>query len=653
MTDTENKIDYRKWAKRIIIGLLIVSAIALIGIVAFVKMTLSETSISVLEEKTHKQYDPFATIYNDVSLEDGSIIDIKELESFYLFSGEKSPFNEASTRLKDAYAIAKIPEKANLYQVNQTVHLKSLLSNDCKEIYCYQHYLPFDYIPSIFWKGLIGVEDQRYLDHFGIDLKSLFRATLANLKSMKYAQGGSTISQQLVKNLFFTSEKTFTRKLKEMVVSIYIETQFPKEKILEAYLNEVHWGALQGIKLKGVHAASIFYFGKKPNEITPYEGAILIGLLKGPGFYHPIRQTNRLKERAGVVYKKLVQENFVPDDASVIWSDSQWESWKKYLIVQDEARYNQAIWRALEDKDPMVALYEKFVLMQKVHNVKMKIAKRFKEKYNTEDVSVKVYIGAVGKQRAYSYYSRIERNKEKAMNEERHQVGSTIKPVIYSVFEDLGKNINDSVSTAEVSLKLKSGTWSPREAHQVTTPEITLVDALLKSYNRPVIRVAEELGFDKVEAGLESYIPRLKSPLSEFPAQLLGSVELSVSELKEVFSKLIKNECAKIADGQRQESDSVLTILSDPTKTTVERAVDDIMQRVMFFGKTGTTNSSYDNWFVAFDGKNITVVWVGYEGERSIKSLGLYGSTTAFDVFQSFYRDRGKRFQHFSCDLIN
>lgn len=267
MADTENTTNFRKWAKRIMIALLVAIFIVIIAIVVFVKMTLNETSISILEEKTHKQYDPFATIYNDVSLEDGSIIDIKEFENFYLFSGEKSPFSETLTRLKDAYAVVKIPEKTNLYQVNQTVKFRSLLSNDCKELYCYQHYLPFEHIPSIFWKGLIGVEDQRYLDHFGVDLKSLFRATLANLKSMKYAQGGSTISQQLVKNIFFTSEKTFTRKLKEMIVSIYIETQFPKEKILEAYLNEVHWGALQGIKLKGVHAASLYYFGKNPMKL--------------------------------------------------------------------------------------------------------------------------------------------------------------------------------------------------------------------------------------------------------------------------------------------------------------------------------------------------------------------------------------------------
>ena len=98
---------------------------------------------------------------------------------------------------------------------------------------------------------------------------------------------------------------------------------------------------------------------------------------------------------------------------------------------------------------------------------------------------------------------------------------------------------------------------------------------------------------------------------------------------------------------------SVLQILSDPNQTTVERAVDVVMQKLRFFGKTGTTNNGYDNWYVAFDGKNITLIWVGYEGERKTKSLGLYGATTAFDVFQNYYRDRGKRFQQFGCELVN
>lgn len=641
----------KQWAIRIFIVLLALLVLVCVGVFIFVKTTLNETSIALLEEKILRSYDPYITPYPVVQLEEGSIVKRDELQRFYLFSAEKSSFDDFMARARENGALLELKAIPGLLQVNRDIQFKSLMANDCVELYCYQHYLPFEYIPSIFWKGLIGVEDQRYLDHFGVDLKSLFRAFVTNLKTMRYTQGGSTISQQLVKNLFFTNEKTFTRKLKEMVVSIYIETQFPKEKILEAYLNEVHWGALQGIKMKGVLAASLFYFGKKPADITPYEGAILIGLLKGPGYFHPLKKIERLKERAEVVYKKLIQENFVPNDLSLVWKDADWDNWTARLKKMETSRYHQAIWRTLNDQEPTLSLYEKFVLIQKVTDVKNKINERFNEKFNTVDISVKVMLGPLNGSSWYSYYNRVERNKEKALTKEAQQVGSTIKPIIYSTFLDLGRRMDDWVSTDPITLNLKSGPWTPREAHRNLASQVTMTEALLKSLNRPLIRVASELGFPAVEEKLKEFFPDLKTPLAEYPSELLGSMELSMSELRDVYAHFIKTECAKIKNSERFMDQSVLSILSDPNQTTVERAVDVVMQKLRFFGKTGTTNNGYDNWYVAFDGKNITLVWVGYEGERKTKNLGLYGATTAFDVFQNYYRDRGKRFQQFSCDL--
>ncbi len=642
----------KQWAIRIFIFLLALLVLVTIGVYIFVKTTLNETSIALLEDKILKSYDPYITSYPVVTLEEGSLVKRDELQRFYLFTAEKNSFDDFMARSRESGAITDLKAIPGLLQINHDVSFKNLMSNDCVEIYCYQHYLPFEYIPSIFWKGLIGVEDQRYLDHFGVDLKSLFRAFVTNLKTMRYTQGGSTISQQLVKNLFFTNEKTFTRKLKEMVVSIYIETKFPKEKILEAYLNEVHWGALQGIKMKGVLSASLFYFGKKPADITPFEGAILIGLLKGPGYFHPLKKLERLQERADVVYKKLVQENFVPNDPSLIWKKADWDNWTARLKKLETARYHQSIWRTLNDQEPTLSEYEKFVLIQKVADVKSKINDRFNDKFNTVDISVKVMLGPLSSDSWYSYYNRVERNKEKALSKERHQVGSTIKPIIYSVFEDLGRRMDEWVVTDPITLQLKSGPWTPREAHRNLPAQVTYTDALLKSLNRPVIRIASELGFSQVEEKLKPYFPELKTPLDQYPSELLGSMELSMSELRDVYANFIKTECGKIKNSERFMDQSVLQLLSDPNQTTVERAVDVVMQKLRFFGKTGTTNNGYDNWYVAFDGKNITLIWVGYEGERKTKSLGLYGATTAFDVFQNYYRDRGKRFQQFGCELV-
>lgn len=643
----------KQWAIRILILILGLVLLAGIGLFIFVKTTLDETSISLLEEKINKNYDPYTSQFPETVLEEGSIVKKDELQRFHLFSAEKTTAEDFINRMKEEGSLAELREVPGLLQINRKIVFKNLMANDCVELYCYQHYLPFDYTPSIFWKGLIGTEDKRYLDHFGVDFKSIFRAFVANVRKMRFEQGGSTISQQLVKNLFFTNEKTFTRKLKEVVVSVYIESRFPKEKILEAYLNEVYWGALQGIKIKGVFAASAFYFGKNPEDITPFEGSILIGLLKGPSYFSPLKKIERLKERAGIVYSKLIQENFVPNDQSVVWTNAQWDQWVARLKKMESAQYHQSIWRTLNDPEPTLSNYEKFVLIQKVSDVKAKIKEKFTDKFNTLDISVKVMLGPLTENSNFSYYSRVERNKQKALHTERHQIGSTIKPIAYSVFLDMGRSMSDYVSTEEIKLRLNSGVWSPKESHAIAETQVTLTESLLKSYNRPVVRLAQELGFYQVGERLKVYFPQIKTPLEQFPSELLGSMELSVDELRAAYASFIKAECAKIKNSERFMDQSVLQILSDPNLTTVERTVDSVMQKLRFFGKTGTTNNGYDNWYVAFDGKNLTVIWVGYEGARKNKSLGLYGASTAFNVFQNYYRDRGKRFQQFGCELIN
>lgn len=655
---TRSKVKrMKKWLIRILKISLVLLILLIVTGLAFVKWTIAETSLSVLEEKTQREIDPYTTIAPNVILEEGSVVKRDELQAFYLFSAEKMSAEDFLAQKKIENSLYELKEVSGLMQVNQNIEIKNLLSNDCAEIYCYQHYISFDYIPSIFWKGLIGVEDQRYLEHFGVDFKSIFRAFVTNVRKMRFEQGGSTISQQLVKNLFLTSEKTLSRKIKEMVMSIYIESKFPKEKILEAYLNEVYWGALQGIKIKGIVGASLFYFGKMPADISSYEGAILVSLLKGPSYFSPLKKIERLKERSLVVYNKLVKENLIPNDPDQIWSQKDWNNWVIKLNLREKQQYYQSLWRTMHDTDPTLPTYEKFILIQKVADVRSKIKDKFaaaaNRKTSVEDISVKVLLGPVSGRSWYSYYSKVERNKEKAIFSERHQVGSTIKPVIYSVYEEFGKKLTDMVSTAEVKLKLNSGYWSPKEAHSINESEITLLEALLKSYNRPIVRIAEEIGFEQVETKLKPYFINLKTPLREYPSELLGSMELSVGELRDVYLAFVKEECRKIKAAERVQDESVLFALSDPNLTTVEHAVDAVMQKLHFFGKTGTTNNGYDNWYVAFDGKNLSIIWVGYEGERKTKSLGLYGATTAFNVFQNYYRDRGRRFQQFGCELAN
>jgi len=606
----------------------------------------AEISLTELEDKLAKNFIPNRSLQEDLELDEYSLVSEEELKAFLLFSADKAEINEKLTSLKLKKILTAMGE-GDLLEISKKLVLKNLIENNCKEVYCFQHYISFDYIPQVFWKGLIGIEDKRYLDHKGVDWRSVARAFVANVKRGKFEQGGSTISQQLVKNLFLTNEKTISRKVKEVYSTLYLESKISKEKILEAYLNEVTWGAVQGIRVKGVYAASLFYLGKRPDEVTPFEGAMLISMLKGPAYYSPLKHLERLKERTKTVYEVLKEDKLIPTHSNLEWKEAEWNKFKKRMEALDKSRPYLAIWKTLNDKEISLKNYEKFVLISKIQNLRNEL--------NIDGISVKVLLGDVLKSDWYSYYSRVERNKEKAFKEESHQVGSTIKPLLFHLFLKNGMSMADLVSTESITLKLKSQNWTPKEAHVSHETEVTLQTALQQSLNRPIVHLAKKIGFEPIEADLKKYIPKIPTPLSEYPATLLGSVELTIHELKDAYLKFINDECVSTTEdgSENLKKAQVLEALSDPTQTTVKSSVKGVMQKLKFFGKTGTTNKGFDNWFVAFDGKNLTIIWVGYEDDRGSKGLGLYGSTTAFKIFQNYYRDRGKRFQKFGCDLVN
>jgi penicillin-binding protein 1B len=233
------------------------------------------------------------------------------------------------------------------------------------------------------------------------------------------------------------------------------------------------------------------------------------------------------------------------------------------------------------------------------------------------------------------------------MSGERHQIGSLVKPLAYSIFFDLGKRPNDLVETEEIKLNLKSGEWVPKESHTINEMKVTIENALLKSLNRPVVRLAQELGFENIEKGLDSKIPRLEKPLGEFPAQLLGSSELTMREVMKSYKDVLRHECEV-----KEQRATVMDVLSNPEESTVGASLDILLKGHKYFGKTGTTNKGKDNWYVFFDGQGIGVFWLGAERFAGAADTNLYGSSTAFKIFQNFYIFRGKRYPVLSCEQL-
>lgn len=575
-----------------------------------------------------------------IIFEEGGSVNPQNWRNFHTFSKDERSFADLRQSLLEDGSITQ--ENGRIYFKNN-IEIFDLYKNECKEVYCFQIRIPFDHIDAIFWKGLIGIEDNRFLDHHGVDFRSLIRAFLVDLKELSFVQGGSTITQQLAKNLFFSTEKTFNRKIKELISSFYIEWRYDKEKILEAYFNEFDWGYLQGMRVKGLFAASLFYFEKRPENLEPFEATILVSLLKGPNFFHPIKNLERLKKRAEFVYKKLQSSNLISTEDKSLWNDKKWTSFKNRLVELDENRPFAAIWSALGQEGSYLNNFEKYIFIMKVKKVEERIETRIGKK----DISVKAIIGNPNGAEFFEYYSKFERDKEKALTLERHQIGSTIKPIVYQSFFKNGKVPDDKVSTSPILLKLKSGDWTPGEAHYFEEAETDLRTALQRSLNNPIIRTAQEIGFEIVEKDVLDYFPNIKKPLGEFPAQLLGSLELSLKELYQGYSKFIRQECL-----DSNQNDNILYIMADPTQTTTREVVDEQFAKLEFFGKTGTSNNGLDNWYVFFDGKSLGVIWVGLEGSRTNEDLPLYGGSTAFRIYQDFYRDRGKRFNQLNCEIF-
>lgn len=617
---------------------ILLKGLLILGLFSFAAMSMyfySVTSSLELEKITSSSPPASTRAGESDDLEQGSLVRGKDLKLFWAWNTYDLSYEEF---FKSNNAVAeKINKEGDLY-FKESLPLSPLKKNDCSVTYCIQSRLRFSEIPSLLWRGLIGIEDYRFLDHKGVDPRSLLRALWHDLMVLRLEQGGSTLTQQLAKNLFYTNEKKFSRKIKEMIASTYIEFKLEKEQILQAYFNEVMWGSLQGIKIKGIAAASLFYFLKKPRKLEPYEVSILISLLKGPYYYSPVSHPDRLRKRANLVFNKLKELKLFPD-SSPAWEEKIWNSWVNEIKERSNGVGIRSLYKILAYDEPS-QVYENFVLLNEVETLN----KDLRKKYPKSDFAIKLKRFSVAKENSFIAYSKFERELLNAIEKERHQVGSTLKPIIYGLLEENGFSLKSEVSTLPMTLKLKSGSWSPRESHDGIPEYVSYEEALIQSLNRPVIRAVQDYGFEEFENILKEKIPELKVPLSEYPAQLLGAVELSLSQLAKIYGEFLKKACLRYGGSE------VIKALSDPKKTTIRYRVGEKLGQMRFFGKTGTSNNGFDSWFIGFDGREVLATWVGLEGPRDKeKEFKLYGSNSAFVIYRNFYKYRGKLFNEMVC----
>lgn len=628
---------------KIIISLIVIIVIIFGGILIYsinIIQTLDSKMQSLSLLKLHNEGD------RAIIFEKDAIVAQKDLEHFFSFI-EKNIGNKKY--IKSLITQGVINKHKSYYEFAENFEIAGNVQNDCERIYCLQVRRNFSELPSILWKGLIGIEDVRFLEHPGVDYLSLIRALVKNIIAGKYVQGGSTLTQQLIKNLLLTSEKALSRKYKEMIYAFYLEQNAKKEDILQIYLNEVFWGTFQGVYLRGVYSASLAYFAKTPHHLTEYEAAILISMLKGPFVYSPLKKPEKLRSRADLVYSKLMQEKMIASDKNGLWSDKKWKSWLENVNSRSKLNYFKDYYYSQMNRSKFLNDYEKFILVNGISKTKKILGKRIEGK----DIGVKILIRDLKCNDdqcldQFTYYSKYERSLKNALFQEKHQIGSIFKPIVYNIILNKGRDLQDLVDTSPIQLKLKSGNWSPRDSSKSKMNEITLRQALQKSRNIPLIRLTQEIGFDEIEKELLKYIPDLLLPLKEYPAQLLGAVELSLDEVSNIYLKFIKEECQRLKLDELSIEDSIIYVVSDASQTTISKVANNILKNVKLFGKTGTTNQGQDNWFVAFDGKRVYVIWFGIETDRGKKAY-LSGSSTSFRILQNYLPTRGQRIEELSC----
>ena len=524
-------------------------------------------------------------------------------------------------------------------------------------------------VPETLIEALIAVEDRYYFEHFGLDPFGILRAIYINGLHGKLTQGGSTLTQQLIKNMFLTRERTFTRKINEMLMALMLEYHYSKEDILSAYVNEIYLGQNGKRSIHGFGMAAEFYFSKPLNELNNAEVALLVGMVKGASYYNPRKQTKRALNRRNLVLKLLKNSEFI--------SEVEFEvAISKPLNVTDKPKWSSAKYPAYIDlvrrhlkRDYRIndLRNEGLIIHTSLDIDKQEISHDSVEKSLLKLEKMKGFISGtlqtalvVVNQHSGEVLALIgDRNKKKnAFNralDAKRSIGSLIKPAIYmtALNRPAEYNVLSSLDDSELVLELQNGKfWKPNNYDKRTHGYIPLVRSIAKSYNLSTVRLGMALGLENViqtlkNLGITSSIPRL-------PSILLGALNLSPYEVTQMYQTIasgglqiplrtiryvldsngqpLKRYDLAVREYIKPET-AFLTqyLLTEVVQNgTARRLKRELPSLMPLAGKTGTTNALRDSWFAGFGDRILSVVWVGRDNNNSAK---LTGSTGAMQIW--------------------
>ena len=524
-------------------------------------------------------------------------------------------------------------------------------------------------VPPLLVTTLQAVEDREFKHHFGIDPLAIARALWVNLTSGEVRQGGSTLTQQLVRNLFLDRGQRFTRKASEAVHALAIEMRFDKGTILEAYLNQVYLGQDGGQAVHGVAAAADFWFGRALEDLGPPEFALLVGMIQGPSLYDPRRYPERALARRNLVLQQMADTGLI-DAATLARSQAA------PLGVTRNPNLARNRYPAFLDmvRRQLAAQYPEEALSGAGLTVLSTLApsvQQFAEVSAQESLAEldkgrpALEVGMVvtstqGGDVLAVVGGRTRHGFNRALDAKR-PIGSLMKPFVYLLaLAQPGRfALATPVEDAPMTVQLPRGrSWTPDNSDDRSHGWVRLVDALSRSYNQATVRVGMEIGVDRLVRLIEA-LTGLE--LAANPSLLLGAADLSPLETAQLYQFLAAGgQLAPLRavrgvldrDGQplarydaardpAQAGDALaarlVTIALQRTATsgTAARLQADGLGWLKPAGKTGTSNDARDSWFAGYTGSHLAVVWVGNDDNEP---TGLMGATGAMRVWSALFR---------------
>ncbi len=524
--------------------------------------------------------------------------------------------------------------------------------------------------PAGLINALIAIEDKSYYEHFGISLKGIARAMWINIRAGRFVQGGSTLTQQLIKNFYLTSDRTLARKLMELPMAVLLDLHYSKDEILEAYLNEVYLGQEGSRAIHGFGLAAQYYFGQPIQELQLHQVALLAGLVKGPSYYDPRRNPERAKERRNLVLSVLRDEGTISNDVylsasamplGVVTQKTLLKgAYPAYLdLVKRQLRenyreedLNSEGLRVFTSLNPIAQAKAETALVNTIAAIEKQYGKRVDglegSMVVTDPQTGEILSIIGGKSTRYEGFNR-------ALDSVR-PIGSLVKPAVYLTALENGYSLASQIEDEPFSIKLPNGqTWSPDNFDRKAHGAVPLHKALANSYNLSTAKLGLAVGLEKVIGTLNKL--GVTRHLDAFPSLLLGAQGMPAIEVATMYQTIAANgfqiplrAIRMVADSEGNElsrypfqvkqtvsSESVHLLqyaMQEVAREGTARSVyNQLPSNLNVAGKTGTSNDQRDSWFAGFTGNRLAVVWLGRDDNKVLPFTGSGGALKVWTAF--------------------